>query len=62
MLEFGHFLRRGGGAPITGFSCSLPMEFGDKMSDCEASKKRNATTSKVKNIFLIKNDCRSKIY
>ena len=36
---------------ITGFRCSLPMEFGDKMSDFEASKKRNATTGKVKNIF-----------
>ena len=35
---------------ITGFRCSLPMEFGDKMSDFEASKKRNATTGKVKNI------------
>ena len=35
----------------TSFRCSLPMEFGDKMSDFEASKKRNATTGKVKNIF-----------
>ena len=30
-----------------GFRCSLPMEIGVKMSDFEASKKRNATTGKV---------------
>ena len=36
---------------ITGFRCSLPMAFGVKMSDFEASKKRNATTGEVKNIF-----------
>ena len=35
----------------TGFRCSLPMEFGVKMSNFEASKKRNATTGKLKNIF-----------
>ena len=35
----------------TGFRCSLPMALGVKMSDFEASKKRNATTGKVKNIF-----------
>ena len=46
----------------TGFRCSLPMEIGVKMSDFEASKKRNATTGKVKYIFLIKKYRPGQIY
>ena len=34
----------------TGFRCSLPMKIGVKMSDFEASKKRNAPTGKVKKL------------